>query len=100
MGEAFERLFTYFGAAAWRQFGWWGLIVAVVLMVCFRLLLKLAEDTRARDEMAEMWLFPGLKGRSRAKLIAGSLITAIVVSFLMFQSSPLTIVGFLFGVVA
>jgi hypothetical protein len=100
MGEAFERLFTYFGAAAWRQFGWWGLIVVVVLMVCFRLLLKLAEHVRARNEKAEMWLFSGLKGRSIVKLIAGSLVAAIVIGFLIFPSSPLTIVGFLFGVVA
>jgi hypothetical protein len=100
MGEVFEKLFTYLGAAALKRFGWWSVAIAVLLLVALRLLFKLLGYIRARQIRLGRWIFPGPNGLSWAKRAGCFLIVVIAISFFLFPSSPITLIGMFLGLAA
>lgn len=97
MEEALEKLFTYLGATAFKDFGWPAVAATIVAFFILRFLIELTKFAWVKRKKIWERTFPGPMGKPRAKLSAWGLVVMIVISFFLFPSNPIVAAGSLLG---
>jgi hypothetical protein len=100
MEEGLEKLFTYLGTTAFRNFGWPAVAAIIVAFFFLRFLLGLAKFAWIRRRQIWERIFPGPNTKKRAKLSIWGLIVLSITSFFLFPSNPIVAVGSLLGLAA